>query len=387
MIDDNRDAGVETTQPTGIWPTFVNHLSARAGLSQCWLQFIMLVLGSLTAYSASEGFHRVSWDSAALLFRVAMVLSAVSAVVVLLPSVGRRIVVSLVILFHFGGLLTAVTSVNPSPWLSGQLWTTVYRPYLYFLWLNNAYHFYSPQPGPANLMWFCIEYESDPDGTKNFRWVLVPDLDEQSRPVNPDGSPVFSGTEYTRRLSLAEYTGASGIVPWNLYQLLDQRLQAAQIDGIPPLDPRKVPYDKQFREPDPRSKRWIQAYVRHVAATYRHQGKGKENLTVKSVKFYRVLHQILEPDQLNAGMDPDDPSLKWPYFYGKFDKDGNFTEDCAKLWIDSAGRFQSERCDPYLYWLIPYEDLARHGQGGDLEKADSNALRVDENDADKEMKR
>ncbi len=60
MIDDNRDAGVETTQPTGIWPTFVNHLSARAGLSQCWLQFIMLVLGSLTAYSASEGFHRVS---------------------------------------------------------------------------------------------------------------------------------------------------------------------------------------------------------------------------------------------------------------------------------------------------------------------------------------
>jgi hypothetical protein len=346
----------------------------------------MLVLGSLTAYLASEGLHRVSWDSAALLFRVAMVLSAVSAVVVLLPSVGRRIVVSLVILFHFGGLLTAVTSVNPSPWLSGQLWTTVYRPYLYFLWLNNAYHFYSPQPGPANLMWFCIEYESDPDETKNFRWVLVPDLDEQSRPVNPDNSLVFSGTEYTRRLSLAEYTGASGIVPWNLYQLLDQRLRAAQIDGIPPLDPRKVPYDKQFREPDPRSKRWIQAYVRHVAATYRHQGKGKENLPVKSVKFYRVLHQILEPDQLNAGMDPDDPSLKWPYFYGKFDKDGNFTEDCAKLWIDSAGRFQSERRDPYLYWLIPYEDLARHGQGGDLEKADSNALRVDENAADKEVK-
>src|SRR5262249_51727018 len=31
---------------------------------------------------------------------------------------------------------------SPSPWLSTQIWTRIYRPYLEFLYLNNAYHFY-----------------------------------------------------------------------------------------------------------------------------------------------------------------------------------------------------------------------------------------------------
>jgi len=376
--------GFEAKEPTGIWPTFVNHLSTRTGLSQCWVQFLMLLLGSLSAFLVSEFFRSVSWDSAVLLFRVATVVSALGALVILLPSVGRRIVVSLVILFHLGGILTAVTSVTPAPWVSIQVWTTVYRPYLYFLWLNNAYHFYSPQPGPANLMWFCIEYDPDPDGTQNFRWVLVPDLDEEARPVNPDGSHVFSGTEYTRRLSLAEYAGNGGIVPWNIYQLLGQRLQAGQIDGIGLLDPHKLAYDKQYREPDSRSKRWIQTYVRHVANTYKHHHK--PDLPVKSVKFYRVIHQILEPDQLNAGMNPNESDLYWPFYCGKFDKDGNFTDDCVKIWIDSAGRYQTELRDPYLYWLIPYDRLAHHGQGGQLEKADSNTRREKIDNAGKEVK-
>src|SRR5438128_1842535 len=186
MIEDNIGITSETGTSNGIWVDFVNRLSVRTGLAVHWLQFIGLVIGALAAFLASEAFHRIPWDSAALLFRIATVLAAVGAVVVLLPSVGRRIVISLVILFHFGGIITAVTSVNPSPWVITQLWTSVYRPYLYFMWLNNAYHFYSPEPGPANLMWFCIEYEPDPDGTKNFRWVLVPDLDGDGHPVNPD---------------------------------------------------------------------------------------------------------------------------------------------------------------------------------------------------------
>src|SRR5207244_2073818 len=146
----------------GIWANLMQGLSVRTGLSVCWLQFIGLLIGSLACFLASEAFHEIPWDSAALLFRVGTVLAAVGALVVLLPPFGRKIIASLFILFHFGGILTAVTSVSPAPWLSTQIWTTVYRPYLFFLWMNNAYHFYSPEPGPANLMWFCIEYESDP---------------------------------------------------------------------------------------------------------------------------------------------------------------------------------------------------------------------------------
>jgi hypothetical protein len=391
MIDDNLAPKITTTEPTGIWAYFMNRLSARTGLSIPCLQFLLLLIGSLAAYLTSNWFVAVSWNSAVLLFRVITVVAAVAAVVVLLPSVGRRIVVSLVILFHFGGILTAVTSVNPAPWLSTQLWTTVYRPYLYFMWLNNAYHFYSPQPGPATLMWFCIEYDPDPDGTRNFRWVLVPDLDEEG-PVNPDGSRVFSGTEYTRRLSLAEYTGNAGTPPWNLFQLWQQRIEAAQRDGIPPEDPRKVPYDQQYREPDDRSKRWIQTYVRHVASTYKFQDEEKHDLDlpVKAVKFYRVVHQILQPgqvvqhmsstekkpNQVGQGMEPNDKSLYWPFYCGEFDKDGNFTESCVKIAINYDGYFQMVNRDPYLYWLIPIDYVTLHAQGPDFEKSHSNLQRA-----------
>src|SRR5438105_2158625 len=136
MIEDNTPANSEPDAANGIWADFMNWLSIRTGLGVCWLQCIGLIIGSLIAFLVSKKLHQTTWDSAALLFRIATVLAAVSAVVVLLPSVGRRIVVSLVILFHFGGILTAVTAVPPSPWLSTQIWNTVYRPYLYFMWLN-----------------------------------------------------------------------------------------------------------------------------------------------------------------------------------------------------------------------------------------------------------
>jgi hypothetical protein len=352
------------------------------------MQFIGLLIGSLACFLASEAFHKIPWDSAALLFRVSTVVAAVGAIVVLLPSVGRRIVISLFILFHFGGILTAVTAVTPYPWLSMQIWTTVYRPYLYFLWLNNAYHFYSPEPGPANLMWFCIEYEPDPDGIKNFRWVLVPDLDKGD-PINPDGSRIWSKTEYTRRLSLGEYTGSGSAIGGELYELLFRRLAAAQREGIPPLSPYDVPYEKQYREPSAVGKRWVQTYVRHVAHTYKHPNK--PDRPVVGVKFYRVIHQFIDPGKYNAGLDPNARELYWPYYYGEFDADGNMKERCEERFIDlDTGQYRVERHDPFLYWLIPIDYVARHAQGGDFEKADSNLQRSEpgqeSNDKGKEEK-
>jgi hypothetical protein len=371
MIEDNIGITSETGTSNGMWADFMNRLSARTGLAVHWLQFIGLVIGALAAFLASEAFHRIPWDSAALLFRIATVLAAVAAVVVLLPSAGRRIVISLIILFHFGGIITAVTSVNPSPWVVQQIWTSVYRPYLYFLWLNNAYHFYSPEPGPANLMWFCIEYESDPDGTKNFRWVLVPELDEGGHPVNPDKSRVWTGTEYTRRLSLAEYTGTGGVIRGDFHDLVEKRIIASQRDGIPYLSPYAVSFDKQYREPLDPAKRWVQSYVRHVAHTYKHENKPDRAVT--GVKLYRVIHQFIDPGMLNAGVDPNDPNLYWPFYYGEFDKDGNMKKECEERSIDmDSGQYRIERHDPYLYWLIPIKFVIPHAQGPGFKESDSN---------------
>ena len=371
MIEDNAPANSETDTANVIWADFMNWLSIRTGLGVRWLQCIGLIIGSLVAFLVSERLHQTTWDSAALLFRIATVLAAIGAVVVLLPSVGRRIVVSLVILFHFGGILTAVTSVTPSPWLSIQIWTTVYRPYLYFLWLNNAYHFYSPEPGPANLMWFCIEYEPDPDGTKYFRWVMVPDLDKDGHPVNPDKSRVWSGTEYTRRLSLGEYTGTGGLVRVDFYELLMKREMAGRREGIPLRSPYDISYDKQYREPADVAKRWVQSYVRHVANTYPHESKPEK--PVIAVKFYRIIHQFVLPGELEEGRNPNDEMQYWPFYYGKFDKDGNMKKECEERYVDmNTGEYRIERHDPFLYWLIPMDSLVRHAHGPGFEKSVSN---------------
>ena len=73
-----------------------------------------------------------------------------------LSPTGQRIAFSLLVLYHFAGIFSAITSPPPTPWLTGQFWARVFRPHLEFSYVNNAYQFYSPQPGPAQVLWFCI---------------------------------------------------------------------------------------------------------------------------------------------------------------------------------------------------------------------------------------
>ena len=40
-----------------------------------------------------------------------------------------------------------------APFVSEQIWHRVARPYLQLTVLNNGYHFYAPEPGPAALVW------------------------------------------------------------------------------------------------------------------------------------------------------------------------------------------------------------------------------------------
>ena len=91
MIDGNIETNSDRDTSDGIWANFMNWLSDRTGLGIQWLQFIGLLIGALAAFLVSEWLHQTTWDSAALLFRIGTVVSAVGAVIVLLPSVGRRI--------------------------------------------------------------------------------------------------------------------------------------------------------------------------------------------------------------------------------------------------------------------------------------------------------
>src|SRR5262245_30282636 len=179
-----------------------------------------------------------AWDSLALLLRVLAAVATVAGVLMACPRWVRRLAVSLIILFHFAGLWTAVTSTPPQPWISGQLWNFVFRPYLQFMYLNNAYHFYSPEPGPASLLWFSIEYESDKEGERQYRLVKEPHLDKDGFPV-----PWRPRVQYTRYLSLAEGANQPILFLPNLYVQQKTELRLAEGDRIGIPTHPELPYD------------------------------------------------------------------------------------------------------------------------------------------------
>jgi hypothetical protein len=234
-----------------------------------------------------------------------------------MPRVVVQHLVSLLIVLHFGGILTAVTTVPPTPWLTTVLWTRFYRPYLEFMYLNNAYHFYAPEPGPATLAWFYIRYD---DGSA--RWFEIPRRDAHAFTL-----------QFQRRLSLGESINQL-LPPSSLdLEIRRRRLTAGRLDSIP-LHP-SFPENLQHREPTPYSKRMLQAYARHVARAKPHPSDPGRK--VVGVKIYRVVHRILDPLEMAQGADPAAEPLYFPYYQGEF---------------DAEGRLKDSR-DPYLYWLIP----------------------------------
>lgn len=273
----------------------------------------VLGLAALSALFGCWGFQ--VWDSARLLVGVLAAVAAFAAVVVLLPRAIQRAIVSLMIVLHFVGILSAVASVPPTPALMHWAWNYLYRPYLQFMYLNNAYHFYSPEPGPGILVWFYVRYE---DGSAD--WYKIPD-----RAQNP------LTQEYQRRLSLAESTNQLlnlGPVSENIRA---RRGMAFRRDGIP-LHPG-IDLPNQRREPNEFSKEMVKTYARYVAHL-RAQETGK---IVAGVKVYRVVHNLPTPKEIAEGIDPTEGHFYYPYYQGEFTSEGQLKNDQ----------------DPYLYWLIP----------------------------------
>jgi hypothetical protein len=99
--------------------------------------------------------------------------------------------------------------------------------------------------------------------------------------------------------------------------------------------PDDVPLNVQYREPQDVAKLLIASYAKYVAWNSPHLTDPA--VAVKSVKVYRVVHNLITPAELSMGGDPLDKSHYWPYFQGEFDRDGKM--------IDPR--------DPFLYWLLP----------------------------------
>jgi hypothetical protein len=278
-----------------------------------------------------------SWDSIHVFFLVAFAVGLLGAAWTCLP---RKVVLSLMLVgvaYHFGGIISAITSPPPTPWLTDQYWKRIARPYLQFAYMNNAYQFYSPDPGPACELWVFIEYKTDdPEGPKDGDWIYIPR--RHTHYIDP------LGMSFYRRLSITENVAqylapTQAPLPAEQQAVLGRRNLAAR-DYIPrmnwpPEQERRVPNEIVTRQILP-------SYARHLIWAYAEPSK-----PVKSVRIYRTFHLITTLPQFrgydaNAGqpdepVSPYSPKLYLPFFQGEYTPEGKL--------VDSA--------DPLLYWLVP----------------------------------
>jgi hypothetical protein len=316
---------------------------------------------SLAAYLALDE----AWDSGKMVFGVLTVVAFAGSVLVLLPSRGRRLVASLLIVFHFGGILTAINRVDPqgapAPWLAMQLWGHVYRPYLGFFYLENAYHFYSPNPGPTTMIWFRVEFDRAPP-----RWVKMPVRGNSPLPLH-----------FQRRIALGMSLEAfMPPVSEQLFQLPpDQlptdvrdnvravrvvrrlRLEQGFLDHIPPHP--SMTLAQQYVEPTPYAQTLTASYARYIALTETSPDDPEAKVT--RVKVYRVVQTIPDPAVVAArGLKAYDKTINAPVYQGEFGWFDNDKGEKVFGILDGHEWRENDRGerdffpgDPYLYWLLP----------------------------------
>jgi hypothetical protein len=280
-----------------------------------------LLLASLAAILAGVATNS-AWDSIRLMQWVMAGTAAAVALIVLLPQTGQRIAFSLLVIYHFAGICSAITSPPPTPWLTGQLWTRIFRPHLEFSYVNNAYQFYSPQPGPAQVLWFCI---TGTDGVP--RWYKTPVKGEMLDPL---------GIEYFRRLSLTERANQNS--PNG--PATDVYLRRKEQEGAYKFHP-EIPETLQYRAPNEHGRHIIEGYARHAArvlGTGRRDADGKP-VPVHDVKVYLTQHEMLSQLQFQNKQDPYAPETYRPFFVGQFDGEGRpLMNDFDRV---------------MLYWIVP----------------------------------
>jgi hypothetical protein len=320
------------------------------GVEERVVTAVYLAAGSfvvLLAYLASAE----AWDTFRMVLGAFVCVGLGGALLVLLPTVVRRGVILALVLFHFGGILTAVFSVAPpsgvANWTAGALWTYVYRPYLQFMYLNNAYHFYSPEPGPAYQLWFRVSY--DPARNVPPRWVQYPRRqDYPSLLLYQRSLAMTDGTSLGRLGYPADFFGVDGRYfrryerAWLKDPKIPYALNMQQ-------DTRHLawPDVSQYMEPGDLQKKYIASYARHVAHDPKFRSPDDPDAAVVRVKMYRVRHNFLTPNDMHKGTPPDDPATLSPVYLGEFDAEGNL--------MDSD--------DPLLYWVVPIQrEQDAHGQ-------------------------
>ena len=284
---------------------------------------ITLGLAALTAFLAAIATNP-AWDAIRIMQWVMAATAAIAAGIMQLPPTGQRVAFSLLVFYHFAGIISAMTSPEPTPWLTSQIWARVFRPHLEFCYVNNAYHFYSPQPGPAQVLWFCI---TGTDGES--RWLKMPIKGEMLDPL---------GVEYFRRLSLTDRANQLAAYAPGTEALLARRLL---LQDFPYYPLEMVGEAQQYHPLREHGRHLIRGYAEHVAHAFGTGRRSKDGtpVLVHDIKIYMAEHEMLGQLQFQKDKDPYDPDTYRPIYEGQFDGEGR------PLMNDFDRSLQ--------YWLIP----------------------------------
>lgn len=326
----------------------VGAVTAGAGVSLAPGQWKVWAIGAGAAVFARYGIPE-HWDSYRMLVTVIAAFAGAGAILAALPRTAAFGIITAGILFHFSSIFTATISPPATPWMAVQLSIRVFHPHMHFGYLGNAYHFYSPEPGPASHLFFLIYFERDEidpsTGKKKIEagWETMPKRPEQVK------DPL--GVSYYRRLALTELV--SGTIPDYLTPASFEKSEAYKrrldvdrglITGYPkipiPAPPDSDPAFLQYRVPQVEKSRYsLPSYARHILAEYTRPG-----WKAIRVKIYRLEHRIRPPQdfdrrQFSDGVtqNPYHPTTFKPFFLGEFDLNGDL--------VDPQ--------DPMLYWLCP----------------------------------
>jgi hypothetical protein len=235
-----------------------------------------------------------------------------------------RVIVSLLVVVHFTGIVSRVMATPPPSrepswlayWVSYEL-----QNYTDFCYLNNAFRFYSPEPGEPTLVWFYLQYS---DGSS--RWVKLPNKQEQEHLD-------WLGQEFTRRLSLGNAIGQVTPLTGLPADVRERRIKAGSTLAIPTHPEYAV--EAQYQPPLEHCQRNMAEFARFVA---QHYPAENPEAKVVCVKAYRVLHVILAPQEMaSPRIKPTDPWTYLPSFMGEFTPNGEMVDPN----------------DPLLYWVIP----------------------------------
>jgi hypothetical protein len=213
-----------------------------------------------------------------------------------------------------------------------------------FMYLRNAYHFYSPDPGPASVLFALVKYDTrDAEGKPRAEWVSLPNRRTDYK------DPL--GLTYYRRLSITEQLTSS--MPqlsfsFETPEVVQRRQMAATSIGgrpeseqIPLISLDNETPASQYRVPRPDILRYLlPSYANHMLRNYSY-----ESHPAVSIKFYRLEHRVTTAQMMvrkEMPMHPHHPTTFRPYYLGEF---GRNAETGKPELLDPQ--------DPLLYWLVP----------------------------------